>query len=161
MKHAICHWWHMWHGLATSVLDVAVNIVGQDNIMQAMNKFNKGKSSWSFRCTSVVMATGTIIQYTSFCILARIVPHTHLHTHYTLSKTTSYVYRICVQALARCSSSSMHSCLVMDICSLAGWAMQCAGFLFLQRDWKHDYSWITQSVKYLSRVGCRPQVSTF
>ncbi|KAK7103701.1 lysocardiolipin acyltransferase 1-like [Littorina saxatilis] len=42
-----------------------------------------------------------------------------------------------------------------------GWAMQCAGFLFLQRDWKKDQDWISQSLKYFACMGTQPQFLLF
>lgn len=42
-----------------------------------------------------------------------------------------------------------------------GWAMQCAGFLFLQRDWKKDQDWISRSLKYFAETGTQPQFLLF
>ncbi|KAL8590857.1 hypothetical protein ACOMHN_063169 [Nucella lapillus] len=42
-----------------------------------------------------------------------------------------------------------------------GWAMQCAGFLFLQRDWKIDQHWISQALKYFAQMGTQPQFLLF
>ncbi|XP_076442043.1 lysocardiolipin acyltransferase 1-like [Babylonia areolata] len=42
-----------------------------------------------------------------------------------------------------------------------GWAMQCAGFLFLKREWKIDQSWITQALKYFAQTGTQPQFLLF
>ena len=49
-------------------------------------------------------------------------------------------------------------CIIVLIVVSAGWAMQCAGFLFLQRDWKKDRDWISQSLKYFAQMGTQPQV---
>lgn len=42
-----------------------------------------------------------------------------------------------------------------------GWAMQCAGFLFLQRDWSKDQHWITRALKYFSGSKTNPQFLLF
>jgi len=43
----------------------------------------------------------------------------------------------------------------------AGWACQCAGFLFLQRNWDHDREHISQGLEYFSKVKSKPQYLLF
>ncbi|KAK7487002.1 hypothetical protein BaRGS_00021672 [Batillaria attramentaria] len=42
-----------------------------------------------------------------------------------------------------------------------GWAMQCAGFLFLQREWSKDKHWISRALRYFSGSGTHPQFLLF
>ncbi|XP_005097905.1 lysocardiolipin acyltransferase 1 [Aplysia californica] len=43
----------------------------------------------------------------------------------------------------------------------AGWAMQCAGFLFLQRKWDLDKDHIANGINYFSKVKSKPQFLLF
>ncbi|BFZ07073.1 hypothetical protein BsWGS_10112 [Bradybaena similaris] len=43
----------------------------------------------------------------------------------------------------------------------AGWAMQCAGFLFLKRKWEDDKDHISDGISYFSKVKSRPQFLLF
>ncbi|GFO48308.1 lysocardiolipin acyltransferase 1 [Plakobranchus ocellatus] len=43
----------------------------------------------------------------------------------------------------------------------AGWAMQCAGFLFLKRKWDEDKDHIANGINYFSKVKSKPQFLLF
>ncbi|GFR87463.1 lysocardiolipin acyltransferase 1 [Elysia marginata] len=43
----------------------------------------------------------------------------------------------------------------------AGWAMQCAGFLFLKRKWDEDKTHIANGINYFSKVKSKPQFLLF
>ncbi|CAG5116569.1 unnamed protein product [Candidula unifasciata] len=43
----------------------------------------------------------------------------------------------------------------------AGWAMQCAGFLFLKRKWEEDKDHISDCINYFSKVKSQPQFLLF
>lgn len=43
----------------------------------------------------------------------------------------------------------------------AGWAMQCAGFLFLNRKWEEDKDHISNGIHYFSQVKSKPQFLLF
>ncbi|XP_052057487.1 lysocardiolipin acyltransferase 1-like [Mytilus californianus] len=42
-----------------------------------------------------------------------------------------------------------------------GWAMQCAGYLFLHRNWEHDKSTISKCFMYFKKLNYKPQILLF
>ena len=55
----------------------------------------------------------------------------------------------------------MYVYVCMCMCVLAGWAMQIAGFLFVDRHWETDRPYLDTMLSYFSKINYTPQFLLF